>query len=76
MKYWFKSNLDAEYRKADVSITPSTITACSIIHKADYTITIHLDRLEDTPYWVIEKLHEWHFDTGKYIEKGEAVEMY
>lgn len=42
--------------------------------KEDFYEMISLGMVELLPYKVVEKLHEWHFDTGKYFEKGEAVE--
>lgn len=27
------------------------------------------------PYFIVEKLHEWHFDTNQLIEKGLAIDF-
>lgn len=31
--------------------------------------------VEKHPYWVVDKLHEWHFDTKGLIEKGLAIDI-
>lgn len=46
-------------------------------YSANFSLTIWLNDLEKTPFWIIEKLKEWHFniyDLPKemYIEKSEV----
>lgn len=37
--------------------------------------TIWTNDLDKTPYWIIEKLLEWHFDVFGLIDKGLAIDM-
>lgn len=38
-------------------------------------IRIYPFELFDTPYWIIQKLQEWKFDTEKLIERGLAINL-
>lgn len=38
-------------------------------------IRIYPFELFDAPYWIIQKLQEWHFDTEKLIERGLAINL-
>jgi len=36
---------------------------------------IHTEPIGSLPYWICQKLFEWHFDVGGLIEKGLAIDM-
>ncbi|WP_407483420.1 hypothetical protein [Elizabethkingia anophelis] len=38
-------------------------------------IRIYPFELFDTPYWIIQKLQEWQFDTENLIERGLAINL-
>ncbi|MCT4190248.1 hypothetical protein HZP50_07050 [Elizabethkingia anophelis] len=38
-------------------------------------IRIYPFELFNTPYWIIQKLQEWQFDTEKLIERGLAIDL-
>ena len=44
-------------------------------HVQDFAMKINDIDFEECPYWITQKLHEWHFDINGLILKGMAEEI-
>lgn len=45
---------------------------CSYLEMQEHIIGLDI---EETPYWLVQKLYEWHFDLHSLIEKNLAIDI-
>lgn len=48
---------------------------CYFTFQATKDIVLYTKMPLNSPYWIIEKLYEWHFDIHGLIEKGLAIDI-
>ena len=72
-KTWFKEHENTRYQEIDFNDSYNISSAC-FAYMATKNIEIWKHDLKNQPYWIIEKLFEWHFDVFGLIEQKLAIE--
>jgi hypothetical protein len=73
IKYPIENSL-LNFSKFEISQKPFSITA--FYENANhFNLEINTLDLRNEPYWIIQKLIEWHFDVFDLIEKGLAMDL-
>ena len=68
------SNLTKEIEHNGEKFIP-TIIISKIMSNGDWLLICSKVNINNLPYYIVEKLIEWHFDIAGLIEKGEAIDV-
>jgi len=72
-KSFYEEKLSTRYSEIDLNNYHNYAESFFKYH-SPFSIKVWYNSLKEEPYWVIEKLYEWHFDIHNLIENNLAID--